>query len=64
MNSNDNDDFDGEMESTANREMKQLQTERLQTGQGAPLPEPPSLPDNDQESPGFDPYDTASLYIK
>jgi hypothetical protein len=59
MNSNDNDDFDGEMESTANREMKRLQTE-----QGASLPEPPSLPDNDQESPGFDPYDTASLYIK
>jgi hypothetical protein len=59
MNSNDNDDFDGEMESTANREMKRLQTE-----QGDLLPEPPSLPDNDQESPGFDPYDTASLYIK
>ena len=59
MNSNDNDDFDGEMESTANREMKRLQTE-----QGALLPERPSLPDNDQESPGFDPYDTASLYIK
>jgi hypothetical protein len=59
MNSNENDDFDGEMESTANREMKRLQTE-----QAALLPEPPSLPDNDQESPGFDPYDTASLYIK
>jgi hypothetical protein len=59
MNSNENDDFDGEIESTANREMK-----RLQTRQGDLLPEPPSLPDDDQESPGFDPYDTASLYIK
>jgi len=52
-------DVDGDKESTANDDMS-----RLQSGQSVPLHEPVSSSDDDHESPGFDPYDTASLYIK
>jgi len=59
MNTGEKEDIDGEKESTANDDMS-----RLQSGQSAPLQEPVSSPDDDHESKGFDPYDTASLYIK